>query len=48
MEKAIITSAVLTVVRMCGNEDTYVIIVRDMLLGTDTLVLTEMKSLYNL
>lgn len=48
MEKVIITSAVLTVVRMCGNEDTYVLIVRGVQLGTDILVLTEIKSVYNL
>lgn len=47
MEKAVITSAILTV-GTWGNEDTHALIVRGMQTGTDILVLSGIKSVSNL
>lgn len=47
LEKAVITSAMLTVARM-WRTDTYVLTVSSRQPGTDFLVLSEIKSIYNM
>lgn len=47
LEKAIIASDTLSVVRMWGNGDTSVLRVRGMQTAVDILVLSEIKSVYN-